>query len=70
MKPVSKETLENGTIIITTEESYLFGLIKKQIKYSSNEIIVGNFRSWLREPNKLIVPDQISFQLDEWCKVL
>jgi hypothetical protein len=70
MKPIRKETLENGTILITTEESFLFGLIKKQIKYSSNKIIVGKFRSWLKEPDKLLVPDQMSFQLDEWCEVL
>ena len=70
MKPISKETLENGTIVITTEESFLFGLIKKQTKYSSNRIIAGKFRSWLQEPNKLLVPDRMSFQLDEWCEAL
>lgn len=70
MKPISKETLENGTIIITTEESFLLGLVKKQTKYSSNKIIAGNFRSWLKEPNKLLVPDRMSFQLDAWCSAM
>lgn len=70
MKPIRKETLENGTIVITTEEKFLFGLVKKQTKYSSNRVIVGSFRSWLKEPDKLLVPDIVSFQLDEWCESL
>jgi len=70
MKPLSKKTLENGTIVITVEQSFLFGLVKKRTKYSSNEIIVAKYRKWLKEPNKTLVPDMMSFQLDAWCESL
>lgn len=69
-KPLSKEVLDSGAIVLTVEERFLFGLVKRRIKYSSNKVIVGHFRLWLREPNKTIVPDLFSFQLNHWCDAL
>ena len=66
MKPISKEKLEGGTIIITVEESYLFGLIKNRTTFSSNRIIVGDYREWVEEPDKINVPESLSLQLDTW----
>jgi len=66
MKPVSKEILKDGTIIITVEKSYLFGLIKDRTTFSSNRIIVGDYREWVEEPDKINVPESLSLQLDTW----
>ena len=70
MRPIERKVLENGHIQITVEESSLFGLIKTKTTFTSNRIITGKFRNWLKEPNKLIVPDHLSFQLDEWNEAL
>lgn len=66
MKPVKKEITEDGTVKITVETSSLFGLIKRHTVYSSDEIIAGIYRTWLKEPNKTLVGDYMSFQLDHW----
>ena len=70
MKPLERKVLENGHIQITVEESSLFGLIKSKITFTSNRIIAGKFRNWVKEPNKTIVSDSLSFQLDEWNEFL
>lgn len=66
MKPIKREVLKNGHIQITVEESSFFGLIKKKTTFTSDRIIIGKFRNWLKEPNKMIVSNRLSFQLDEW----
>lgn len=66
MKLIDKKVLGSGTIVLTVQYSSFFGLIKTNIDYSSDRIIAGRFRNWRQEPDKLIVPDNISFQLDEW----
>lgn len=66
MKPIERKVLKNGYIQITVEKTSLFGLIKTKTIYTSNRVIVGNFRNWIKEPNKTLVPDWLSFQLDEW----
>lgn len=70
LRPIKREVLENGHIQITVEEKSLFGLIKTKTTFTSDRKIVGKFRNWLSEPNKMIVPDHLSFQLDEWNDVL
>lgn len=65
MKLIKKE-IKEGTVLLTVQHDILFGLIKWTEKYSSNSIIVGSYRKWLKEPNKLMVNDNLSFQLNEW----
>jgi hypothetical protein len=69
LKPIKKE-IEGAVIKITVEQKLFFGLLKKKIVFSSNSIIVGKYRNWLKEPNKTLVHDYLSFQLDEWNNVM
>jgi hypothetical protein len=66
MKPIKKEITEDGTIKITVQTTNLFGLIKRNTVYSSTKVLAGIYRHWLKEPNKLLVNDIMSLQLDHW----
>ena len=67
MKAIKKETNEKGYIILTCESSYL-GLFKIQEKFIATEERPRGYWDWRRLPNKTIVTDNMSFQLDSWCK--
>jgi hypothetical protein len=64
MKVIAKETDEKGKTILTIEQ----GIFKTKIKYMATSRIAGQFFTWVKLPNKTLVPDKLSFQLDEWKK--
>jgi hypothetical protein len=68
MKAIKKETNENGNIILTCETSVLFGLIKKEVQFIATEEYPRGYWNWRKLPNKTLVYDSLSFQLDSWCK--
>ena len=68
MKAIKKETNENGNIILTCETSFLFGLIKKEVQFIATEEYPKGYWNWRKLPNKTLVHDNLSFQLDSWCK--
>ena len=63
MKMINKEVI-NGKTVITVEIKSLFR--KKIIKFEAQKQIVSGYWDWLELPNKIIVPDRMSFQLDAW----
>ena len=67
MKAKSKEVKENGHIILTCEKSTVFGLIKKEVQYLATEEYPSGYWNWRKLPNKVLVGDDMSFQLDSWC---
>ena len=67
---IKRKVSENGTIYITVEKRYFGGLIKIKQIYSSNKVTIGSFRSWVKEPNKLLVPDKLSYKLDELNRLI
>jgi hypothetical protein len=69
MKAIQR-SVRDGRIYIITETDKWFGLVKKQRTFSSGRQIVGDFYRWVEEPDKTIVPDSLSFQLDEWNRFL
>jgi len=44
------------------------GIFKTRTEYLAKEKIIEDFYTWVKLPNKTIVPDRLSFQLDEWKK--
>lgn len=66
MEFVKKE--KKGKVIEITVKEKRFGFLKKTTKYSSDHVIVDNYRRWLKEPSKIIADGIISIKLDEWCK--
>jgi hypothetical protein len=68
MKVIKKETNEKGHIILTCEKSVLFGLIKKEVQFIATEEIASGYWNWRKLPNKTLVYDRLSLQLDSWCK--
>ena len=68
MKAIKKETNEKGNIILTCETSGLFGLIKKEVQFIATEENPKGYWNWRKLPNKTLVYDNLSFQLDSWCK--
>jgi len=68
MKAIKKETNEKGHITMTCEDSVLFGLFKPQKKFIATEQYVKGYWKWRQLPNKTLVGDAMSFQLDSWCK--
>ena len=50
-----------------TQRKFLWWNLKPIIRtFMTNRKIAGRFYSWVELPNKTIVPDGLSFQLDEW----
>lgn len=67
MKAIKKETNEKGNIILTCETTLLFGLINLKTKYIATKEYPRGYWNWAKLPNKTLVNDMLSFQLDSWC---
>lgn len=68
MKAIEKEVNADGHIILTCTKSYLFGLIKRKLRFiATNEYLKG-FWNWRKLPNRSLVNDHTSIQLNSWCK--
>lgn len=59
---------DNGVIEIVVESTFLF-FFKTHKTYRATKRIVGDYYSWVMLPNQTIVPDHMSFQLDQWLKL-
>jgi len=70
MKCLSKKTINGGTIPILEVEIRPKGFLRKQIikEYMSTEKYVADYYRWVELPDKTIVDDSMSFQLDEWMR--
>lgn len=68
MKAIKKETNGKGHIILTCEDSVLFGLFKPQKQFIATKEYPKGYWDWRKLPNKTLVGDGMSFQLDSWCK--
>jgi len=69
MKAINKEINNEGNIVLTCQKSYLFGLIKKEIKFIAVREICDGYYDWLKLPNKTLVNDITSFELDRLVKI-
>ena len=72
MRLIGKEKHGDAINLIVEEDKKRF-LLKPKIKirkFMSLERIAGDFFCWLELPDKTIVPDHLSFQLDAWNKYL
>lgn len=67
MRMISKYENEEGKTVIETESKILF--FKNRRRFIEVEKIVGEFFKWLELPNYSLVPDDLSFQLNEWKKI-
>lgn len=71
MKPIKIEIIDYCPVL-TIEETKTVGALfwKKDItetrKFRATNRIAGKFWTWLEYPNMTLVPDYLSFQLDEW----
>lgn len=66
MKMISKETINDKTII-TTETN---GWFRKKIrKFEAQEESPKGYWKWLELPDHLLVDGVLSFQLDAWNKL-
>ena len=66
MKMISKEVI-NGKTVITAEEKKLFR--KKIRKFEAQREFPPGYWDWLELPNKILVADSLSFQLNAWNKI-
>ncbi|MDK2848777.1 MAG: hypothetical protein PWP34_2130 [Desulfuromonadales bacterium] len=66
MKFEHKEIV-NGKTIITTSKRFLFWHIIT--KYEAQKEFPKGYWEWLRLPNRNLVPDAVSFQLDAWNRM-
>ena len=67
MRMIKKEII-NGKSVITTEKSK-FRFWKKEQKFVAQKEFPKGYWTWLELPNLTLVPDSLSFQLDEWNKI-
>ena len=65
MKFERKEIID-GKTVITTSKKFLFWYAITQ--YEAQKESPKGYWEWLKLPNKDLVPDFISFQLDAWNK--
>lgn len=70
MKPISKQIRENGTVVIIVHEKMWFGLAVKERIFSASKKYADGYWCWREEPDSLLIPDALSFQLDTWNQVL
>lgn len=68
MRMISKEVNSDGKIVITTENSFLIFWKLKQSFEAQREFPKG-YWTWLELPDHTLVPDGLSFQLDEWNRI-
>lgn len=62
------ETVD-GKLVLTVEFPFLF-LFKKTRKFlASEERVPNKYWTWVELPNKTLVPDRLSFQLDYWARM-
>jgi hypothetical protein len=64
---VTKIETENGKTVITTETPRWLWFLKPRVqRFVAARRIVGDFWEWLELPDKRLVTDQSSYQLDAW----
>ena len=66
MKFKNKEII-NGKTTMTTSKQFLFWNITTQ--YEAQKESPKGYWEWLKLPERHIVPDYISFQLDAWNRI-
>jgi len=66
MNIIKREITESGATILIEEASYLFGLIKKKTKYIATRESPKGYWNWRKLPNRKLVPDFKSFELNHW----
>lgn len=66
MKMISKEVINDKTVI-TVETRGLLG--RKQRSFEAQREIPKGYWDWLELPNRKLVPDGLSFQLDAWNRL-
>ncbi len=59
------EEVDGETEIIIETGIWVF---KRKTTYRTNGNIVTDFFNWVKLPNKTVVPDSLSYQLDSWKK--
>lgn len=65
-----KENSKGLMTIDTLTDRSFFGIKLKPIKrtFIANKEYPKGYWNWVEMPNKTIVPDMLSFQLNEWLK--
>lgn len=66
MRMVKKEVI-NDKSVITTESKFLWW--KNEQKFVAQREFPKGYWTWLELPNLTLVPDSLSFQLDEWNRI-
>ena len=66
MRLKSKTTDDNGRDILVCEDRVLFW--RRERRFVAQSEYPRGYWAWLELPNKRIVPDILSFQLDAWNK--
>lgn len=64
MRLIAKEEQDGKTVLVV--ESKLFFIFPRVRKFIAEREIAGEYFSWLELPEKTLVPDHLSFQLDAW----
>ena len=63
------KTEDDGKTVLVCENSYLFGLIKREVMFTAMKEYPKGYWQWLKMPDYTLVHDSLSFQLDAWNKV-
>lgn len=63
MKPIEIKQIGKSTEITVESGPWIF---KKKTTFTTSGEPIGDFYDWLKLPNKTLVPDVMSFQLDAW----
>ncbi len=66
MKLINKEELDSKPVLVTETKRFL--LKPKIRKFIAQSQLVKGYWEWLELPNKYIVYDNLSFQLDAWMR--
>ena len=66
MRMISKETIENKTVIRVESKWLIF---KKVRSFEAQREFPPSYWDWLELPDRKLVPMHISFQLDAWNRL-
>lgn len=64
MKMDRKETIDGKTVITTSQSFFIYW--NKIRMFEAQREWPSGYWDWLELPNRTIVPDALSFQLDAW----
>ena len=66
MTRLDGKDIRDGKLVLTVTSKFLWW--ERVSRYEATEESPKGYWNWLKLPNRTLVSDSVSFQLDAWCR--